>query len=448
MAQLTTAGTIGSHSPEVPRASALLTIASPPQIGDFMRKVTEWVHGRLASGREPDEHPPGIVAPSLSFDNTFSVCSNHRLLVVTDGRERAIGPEDRPMHDPRDKAAAATLFVGSTAEPGPRTSTSVPEQGSPRLPFAEDGVFIVDADSGRVLEAVPLARQGDAERINGDVVHNTDSHLQMEALRKSVRDMTPHMRRFHRARRRLKALAAANRHKDEFLATLSHELRSPLSAFQYALHLLSIEAGGASAHQGPLAQIERQVRRMTRLVDDLVQVSWINHGRLRLRRERMDLRVVVNNAIETLQPDIKERNHHLSVALPDSPVWLHADSWRLEQVFANLLVNASKYTDAGGELAVWMHTRETEVVVRIRDSGIGIAPGALPRIFELFRQTDEADQRSRSGLGIGLAVVRQLVETHGGTVLATSAGPGKGSEFTVRLPRLSEATPDSQSHRL
>jgi signal transduction histidine kinase len=194
------------------------------------------------------------------------------------------------------------------------------------------------------------------------------------------------------------------------------------------------------------ARIERQVRRMTRLVDDLLEVSWINHGRLRLRRERMDLRLVVNNAIETLQPDIKERNHRLSVVLPDSPVWLQADSWRLEQVFVNLLANASKYTDAGGELAVWMHTLDGQVVVRIRDSGIGIAPDALPRIFDLFRQTDEADDRSRSGLGIGLALVRNLVETHGGTVIATSAGPGKGSEFTVRLPRLGEATPGSQSH--
>jgi len=382
----------------------------------------------------------------MSFHNTFSVCPNHRLLVVTDGRERAIGHEDRPMHDPGDKPAAATLFVGSTAEPGRHASTPVPEQGSSRLPFAEDGVFIVDADSGRVLEALPLIWQRGAERTNGDVAHNTGSPRQMEIPHNSVRDITPHMRLLRRARKRVKALAAANRCKDEFLATLSHELRSPLASIQYALHLLSTGAAEASARQMAQARIERQVRRMTRLVDDLLEVSWINHGRLRLRRERMDLRLVVNNAIETLQPDIKERNHHLSVALPDSPVWLQADSWRLEQVFVNLLANASKYTDAGGELAVWMHTLDGQVVVRIRDSGIGIAPDALPRIFDLFTQTDEADDRSRSGLGIGLALVRNLVETHGGTVIATSAGPGKGSEFTVRLPRLGEATPGSQSH--
>jgi signal transduction histidine kinase len=283
--------------------------------------------------------------------------------------------------------------------------------------------------------------QWGAERINGDATHNTGHPLQLEILHKDRRNITPHMRLLRRARKRVKALAAANRRKDEFLATLSHELRTPLASIQNALHLLSIRTAEASAGQGLQALIERQVRRMTRLVDDLVDVSWITHGRLRLRRERIDLRLIVNNAIETLQQDIKERNHHLSVALTDSPVWLQADSWRLEQVFVNLLANASKYTEAGGELAVWMHTREGQVVVRIRDSGIGIAPDALSNIFDLFRQTDEADERARSGLGIGLALVRNLVEAHGGRVLATSAGLGKGSEFIVRLPRLDEATP-------
>jgi hypothetical protein len=278
----------------VPLASTLLTIASPHKREGFMRKVTEWIHGTLASGREAEERLPGSIAPSISFHKTFSVCPNHRLLVVTEGRERAIGREYRPMHGPGDKPAAVTLFVGSSTEPGPRASTSVPEQGSARLSFAEDGVFIVDADSGRVLQALPLTRQRGAERINSDVTHNTGFPRQMEILHNTVCDITPHVRLLRRARRRMKALAAANR------------------------------------PQGSQARIEPQVRRIMRLVDDLVEVSWINHGRLRLQRERVDLRLVVNNAIETLQPDIKERNQHLCVALPDSPVWLQADSWRLE----------------------------------------------------------------------------------------------------------------------
>jgi signal transduction histidine kinase len=181
--------------------------------------------------------------------------------------------------------------------------------------------------------------------------------------------------------------------------------------------------------------IERQVRRMTQLVHDLLDVSQITHGRLHLQRERMDLRDVLNNAVETLDSDIKQRNHRLTTALPDAPVWLQGDPGRLEQVFVNLLANASRYTDAGGELAVWVHLRDGQAVVRVRDSGIGIAPEVLPHLFDLFRQADEAASRSRSGPGIGLALVRDLVESHGGSVTGASAGLGEGSEFTVRLPR-------------
>jgi signal transduction histidine kinase len=224
------------------------------------------------------------------------------------------------------------------------------------------------------------------------------------------------------ARLRVKELTAANRRKDEFLATLSHELRSPLAAIQNAVGLLSSQTGETPARQRTQALIERQARRMTQLVDDLLDVSRITHGRLQLQRERIDLRASVSNAIETLESDINERGQQLTTALPDAPVWLQADPWRLEQVFVNLLANASRYTDAGGELAVWVHTRDGQAVVGIRDSGIGIAPDALPHIFDLFKQADEAAPHSKSGLGIGLALVRNLVELHGGSVTAASAG--------------------------
>jgi signal transduction histidine kinase len=158
---------------------------------------------------------------------------------------------------------------------------------------------------------------------------------------------------------------------------------------------------------------------------------------LHLQRERIDLRVVVSNAIETLESAINERHHRLSTVLPDAPLWLHADPWRLEQVFVNLLANALRYTDASGELAVWVHTLDGQAIVRVRDSGIGIAADSLPHIFDLFRQADEAAARSKAGLGIGLALVRNLVELHGGSVTAASAGLKQGSEFTVRLPTAS-----------
>jgi signal transduction histidine kinase len=157
--------------------------------------------------------------------------------------------------------------------------------------------------------------------------------------------------------------------------------------------------------------------------------------RLHLQPERIDLRDVVSNAIETLGPDINERHHRLTTALPDVPVWLQGDPGRLEQVFVNLLGNASRYTDTGGDLAVWMHTRAGQAIVRVRDSGTGIAPEALPQLFDVSRRADDAAPRSQSGLGIGLALVRNLVESHGGSVTGASAGLGQGSEFTVRLPR-------------
>jgi signal transduction histidine kinase len=232
----------------------------------------------------------------------------------------------------------------------------------------------------------------------------------------------------------VQALACANRRKDEFLAILSHELRSPLASIQHAVCVLRKQAGEVSTQQRMHALIERQLGRMAHLVDELLDVSRITSGHLRLQRERLDLRDVVSHSIETLEWDLLERNHRLATELPDAPVWLQADPIRLEQVFVNLLANASRYTNAGGRLTAWVHTKDGEAIVRVRDSGIGIAPEALPHIFDLFKQGAAADPRSNAGLGVGLAVVRNLVELHGGSVNAASSGVGQGSEFTVRLP--------------
>ena len=235
---------------------------------------------------------------------------------------------------------------------------------------------------------------------------------------------------------KVQELASANRRKDEFLAVLSHELRSPLSAIHFAVSVLRRQCGASEPQQRMQALIERQLGRMRQLVDELLDVSRITNGRMDLQRERMDLRVIMNNAIETLESDLIERHQRLTIELPEAPVWLQADRGRLEQVFLNLVGNASRYTDACGELTVRMHAENGQAVVRIRDSGIGIAPHALAHIFELFKQTNESDPRSKAGLGVGLAVVRKLVELHEGSVTAASAGRGRGSEFTVRLRTL------------
>ncbi|HEY6484485.1 MAG TPA: HAMP domain-containing sensor histidine kinase [Steroidobacteraceae bacterium] len=248
-----------------------------------------------------------------------------------------------------------------------------------------------------------------------------------------IGDSTQHL--LHHALLRVEQLALTDRRKDEFLAMLGHELRSPLTSIRNAVGFLSSQADDGRTRQRAQELVERQVRRMTRLIDDLLDLSRIAHGRLRVQLERVDLRVVVRNAIETLEPSLRARNHQLNTALLDSPVWLQADPERLEQVFVNLLSNASRYTDAGGQLALWMHARDGQAVVRIRDSGIGIARDALGAIFDLFNQTEAAASRCKSGLGIGLALVRTLVELHGGSVTAASAGLGQGAEFTVRLPQ-------------
>src|ERR1700681_4785443 len=343
--------------------------------------------------------------------------------------------DSAPIQVLEDERAAATLFVGSTTEPSPGAALLASEPDFRRLPFAEDGIFIVDAESGTVLETVPFAALKRGPRINGAALHDTDPPGRARILDSVVCDITPYTRPLRQARLRVEELATANRRKDEFLAMLSHELRSPLAAIQNAVRLLSSQTGETPPRQRTQALIERQVRRMTQLVDDLLDVSRISHGRLHLKRERIDLRVVVSNAIETLELDINERHQQLITALPDAPVWLQADPRRLEQVFVNLLANASRYTDSGGELAVWVDTRDGQAVVGVRDSGIGMAPDALTHIFDLFKQADEVAPRSRSGLGIGLALVRKLVELHEGSLTAASAGVGQGSEFTVRLPR-------------
>jgi two-component system, sensor histidine kinase len=288
-----------------------------------------------------------------------------------------------------------------------------------------------------------------AERANhGSLVVNHDAQLLIDddgilvvdvrsgkGMNSTVSNITQHTPPPRQTRLRLEELVSENRRKDEFLAILSHELRSPLASIHNAVCLLRAHMGETSALQRIQALIERQVHRMTQLADDLLDISRINHGRLHLQRERIDVRVIVSNSIETLESQINERHHRLTTSAPDVPVWVQADPRRLEQVFVNVLANACRYTDAGGDLAVWVHTHDGQAVVRVRDSGIGIAPDALPHIFDLFKQANEGDPRSRSGLGIGLALVRDLVELHGGSVTAASSGPGQGSEFTVRLPQ-------------
>jgi PAS domain S-box-containing protein len=229
-------------------------------------------------------------------------------------------------------------------------------------------------------------------------------------------------------------LRDADRRKDEFLATLAHELRNPLAPIRNGLQVMKLASGNAVAVERAREMMERQLTQMVRLVDDLLDVSRITRGKLELRKERIALANVVQNAVEGSRPIIEAAAHELTVRLPSEPVYLDGDPTRLAQVFSNLLTNAAKYTDRGGHIWLTAVRQGRDVVVSVRDTGIGIASEHLPRLFEMFSQVDSALERSQGGLGIGLSLVKGLVEMHGGTVEVRSEGLGKGSEFIIRLP--------------
>jgi PAS domain S-box-containing protein len=234
-------------------------------------------------------------------------------------------------------------------------------------------------------------------------------------------------------RRAEEALREADRRKDEFLAVLAHELRNPLAPIRYAVALAK-KSGSESRRPQAQAIIERQVEHMSRLLDDLLDVSRITRGTLILRRSPVDLASAVSAAQEAARPLIEAKGHTLSLKLPKKPIRLVADPVRLAQVLANILINAAKYTDAGGRIELEAAREGRELLVAIRDNGIGISAEMMPRMFTLFAQAAPALERSEGGLGIGLSLVRGLVELHGGSVSAHSRGVGQGSKFVVRLP--------------
>lgn len=237
----------------------------------------------------------------------------------------------------------------------------------------------------------------------------------------------------------LAALKDADRRKDEFLAMLAHELRNPLAPIRNAVGIFRAKGSPSPELRWAAEVIDRQVHHMTRLVDDLLDVSRITRGKIDLRKQVVDLGTVVNAAVEASRPIIEKWDHRLTVTLPEEPVRLNADPARLAQVLANLLNNSAKYTDQGGEISLAAEVVAGNVVISVRDNGIGIPRQELPRIFEMFTQMDHTIERSEGGLGIGLTLVRRLVELHGGVVEARSEGLNRGSEFIVRLP-LSPAT--------
>jgi PAS domain S-box-containing protein len=286
------------------------------------------------------------------------------------------------------------------------------------------------AETGRVEDKRWHVRK-DGTRFFGDgvTVSMRGPAGELRGFGKVFRDATEQ-------KRAEEALLEADRRKDEFLALLAHELRNPLAPLRNGLQVIRLAAGDATAVDEAREMMERQLGHMVRLIDDLLDVSRISRKKMELRRSRVLLADVIRDAVDGARPAIEAGGHHLAVSLPDQPVLLDADLTRLAQVFSNLLTNSAKYTEPGGRIWLTAERRGGEASVSVWDTGIGIPAGSLASIFDMFSQVDRSLERSTGGLGIGLSLVKGLVEMHGGTVTAESAGDGMGSTFTVTLPVL------------
>jgi signal transduction histidine kinase/CheY-like chemotaxis protein len=273
--------------------------------------------------------------------------------------------------------------------------------------------------------------------------------VRVTSLVSAVRSGLRARRRQYQTRGHLLGLKEEAQRKDEFLAMLAHELRNPLAPISNAVEILQLAGGGSHPQiSWSCGVVAQQVKQLTRIVDDLLDVSRITRGAIKLQREIVDLTAIVASAIETSRPFIESRRHQLTINLSPESLLVDGDPTRLSQVLVNLLNNAAKYTDPGGQIAVAVERRDDQAVIRVRDSGVGFADELLPKMFDLFVQAERSIDRAQGGLGIGLTIVRSLVEMHGGTVEATSAGPGRGSEFTVTLPLAREPASASNGQAL
>jgi PAS domain S-box-containing protein len=303
------------------------------------------------------------------------------------------------------------------------------------------------AEEDRIIETLKAARRidhFDTVRLRKDgqpvLVSLTISPVRDEAGRvvgasKIARDITERRRLEDNLRRLAADLSEADRRKDEFLATLAHELRNPLAPIRNALQILRLSPDPTAQEQAR-ALMQRQLEQMVRLVDDLLDVSRISTGKIQLRREPVRLQEVVHNAVEISRPAIDHMSHQLTVTLPEQPLVVDGDPTRLAQVFSNLLNNSAKYTARGGHIELRAERQGNDALLSVKDNGIGIAADHLPGLFQMFAQVHSARDRAQGGLGIGLTLVKRLVEMHGGNVDVKSAGLGLGSEFIVRMPLL------------
>jgi PAS domain S-box-containing protein len=365
----------------------------PDKDGSLRRVAVAHVDpAKIELARELDRrYPPDPNAPQ----GPFHVMRTGRSELLADISDELL---DRGARDPEHRRILREL--------GLKSYMGVPLQTRGKTLGV---ITFVSAESGRRYDATDLA-------VAEDLAHRAAVAIENARLYSQLRE--------------------ADRLKDEFLAMLAHELRNPLAPVRNALHVMKQPAAGAAIIAQVREMADRQVTHMGRLLDDLMDVSRVSRGRIELRKEVVDAVPVIRRTVEAIRPLVEERRHTLSVSLPEEPLWLEADPHRLEQVLTNLLTNAAKYTDLGGQIGLTAEREDHRIVLRVRDTGVGIAPEMLPRIFDLFVQAERRLDRSQGGLGIGLTLVHRLVQLHGGTIEASSPGLGRGSEFVVRLPAM------------
>jgi PAS domain S-box-containing protein len=342
-------------------------------------------------------------------------------------------------------AAAERLFGYTAAEAiGQHISILIPAD---RL--SEESAIIAQIKAGeRVdhMDTVRLRKNGQPVQISLTVSPVRDANGRVVGASKIARDITERKRLEDELRQAAAAMSENDRRKNEFVAMLAHELRNPLAPIRNAVQVLRLTTGLSASVQVASEMMERQIGQMVRMVDDLLDVSRVSQGKIELRKGRIELASAVNHAVEAARSLAQCLDHDLTVTLPSQPIFLYADPTRLSQVVGNLLNNACKFTDKGGRIALIVERNGGQAVIRVRDNGIGIPADKLPDIFDMFMQIDTSLERTISGLGIGLTLVKKLVEMHDGTVEVHSAGLGQGSEFVVRLPILVEsckpATPE------
>ena len=415
--------------------------------------------------------------------------ANHTLLIARDGTERPIDDSAAPMLDEsgtpvgvvlvfrdmaerrRDEEARARLaaivesshdavisktldgvirtwntgaerLFGYSAEEtvGRHISLLIPPE---RLAEGEEDRILARLARGELVdhfETVRVSKDGRRLDISLTVSPIHDREGRVIGASKVARDVTERKRVEAALREAAEALKEADRRKDEFLAVLAHELRNPLAPLRNGLQVMRLGADDPELVARTREMMDRQLSHMVRLIDDLLDVSRISRNKMELRCSRVLLADVVSSAVETARPALEAAGHELTIALPPEPVHLDADLTRLAQVFGNLLHNSAKYTDRGGHIGLSAARDGNQIRVSVHDDGIGIPAAALPSLFEIFSQVDRSIERSTGGLGIGLALVKGLVEMHGGTVEAASPGPDQGSTFTVTLPLAEERT--------